>query len=200
MGINVFKIMKFSLLVFLFLLNTAVYAQLSTSVEWRTGVNYESGDTVFYDKARKLTWKDFKGLPDNKSIAAAITSSGFGFTLGMRSKNSKAVINILVNCFFNKERSWVKPGMANDYALLHEQHHFDITYIWTCSFIKKLRSAEFTMENYDQLLDKIYGECYDELGKMQNDYDGQTKNGQLKNIQAEWNIKIDKILVSLATD
>jgi hypothetical protein len=29
---------------------------------------------------------------------------------------------------------------------------------------------------------------------MQNDYDGQTKNGQLKNIQAEWNNKIEKRL------
>ena len=39
---------------------------------------------------------------------------------------------------------------------------------------------------------------YTILKKMQDDYDGQTKNGQLKTIQADWNDKIDKQLKSLA--
>ena len=90
--------------------------------------------------------------------------------------------------------------MKSNYALLHEQHHFDITYIATCLFMKKLKAANFTMSNYSNLIDKINDECYVELEKMQNDYDGQTKNGQLKDVQAEWNKKIDQQLAALITN
>jgi len=30
------------------------------------------------------------------------------------------------------------------------------------------------------------------MNKMQDDYDGQTKNGQLKDIQAKWNELLDQ--------
>jgi hypothetical protein len=78
--------------------------------------------------------------------------------------------------------------------LTHEQHHFDVTYIITDLFIQKLRAAKFTATNYGDVVERIYAETCRELEKMQNEYDGQTKNGQLKNIQAEWNNKIDKRL------
>ena len=189
--------MKYCLFFLFFLMSHAAWSQLSTTIEWRTNLPYELGDTVFYNPLRKLVWDDFKGKPDHKSIAAAVTSSGFGFALAIKAKNGKAAINISVYCFYNKSSSWVKPRMASAYALLHEQHHFDITYIGTCLFIKKLRAAEFTVQDYSELVDKIYNECYDDLEKMQNDYDGQTKNGQLANIQAEWNKKIDLQLLHL---
>ncbi len=192
--------MKHFLIFLFFLLNYSVYAQVSTSVEWRPNISISHGDSIFYSTGRKLGWNDFKGTPDNKSIAAAVTSSGFGYSCMMKAKNRAMGINILVYCFYDKVQSWVKPGMASDYALLHEQHHFDITYIATCLFIKRLKTTSFTMENYADQLNKIYDECYDEMEKMQNDYDGQTKNGQLKNIQREWNNKIDGQLASITID
>jgi hypothetical protein len=35
---------------------------------------------------------------------------------------------------------------------------------------------------------------------MQNEYDGQTRNGQLETVQASWNKKIEKQLAALATN
>jgi hypothetical protein len=35
---------------------------------------------------------------------------------------------------------------------------------------------------------------------MQNEYDGQTKNGQLEAVQAYWNKKIEKQLATLITN
>ena len=64
--------------------------------------------------------------------------------------------------------------------------------------IKKLKAAKFTRNNYDTLLDEIYTESRLQLKQMQDDYDGQTKNGQLKNIQTEWNDKIEKQLKLLS--
>jgi hypothetical protein len=188
--------MKFYLIGFILLLTQAASAQLTTTISWR-GTNRSASDTVFYNPDNKLVWSDFRGRPDNRSIAAAITSSGFGYSCSMRARNNKGGLNISVYCFYDKNKSWVKRGEDNDYALTHEQHHFDITYLATCLFIRKLRSATFTLDNYTDLLDKLYNESYDDLEKLQNQYDGETMNGRLKNRQAEWNNKIDRELSTI---
>lgn len=190
--------MKYYLICFTIIVTQAVQAQLSTTIIWRNGRN--DGDTIFYNPGRKLVWNDFKGAPDNRSIAAAVTSSGFGYSCSMRAKNNKGGLSITVYCFYDKTRSWVKPGVSSSYALLHEQHHFDISYLATCLFIRKLKTAVFTMDNYTDLVDRLYNESYDELESMQNEYDGKTMNGRLKNVQAEWNNKIDLQLASIAID
>ena len=61
-------------------------------------------------------------------------------------------------------------------------------------FIKKLRDANYTRSNYNAVIDKIYRESCAELERMQNEYDGQTRNGRLKNMQTTWNEKIEKKL------
>lgn len=187
--------MKLYLVALTLLLTQATQAQLTATISWR-GTNRGRGDTIFYDPDNKLTWSDFTARPDNRSIAAAITSSGFGYSCSMRARNRKGGLNITVYCFYNKSKSWVKPAATNDYALTHEQHHFDISYLATCSFIRKLKSVNFTIDNYTDLLDQLYEESYNELEKMQNEYDGKTMNGRLKNVQAEWNNKIDRQLES----
>lgn len=179
---------------FLLLITVAAYSQFTTTVVWEHPVLPASSDTINYNPGSKLAWSDFRGQPDQGSVAAAITASGFGYTLSMRSVNGRGILVINVYCYFQKNNSWVKRGMKTDYALLHEQHHFDITYITTARFIKKLREAVFTRSNYESLLEKLNKESYDELEKMQNAYDGETKNGQLKNVQAEWNTKLDNLL------
>ncbi len=192
--------MKYYLITFFTFLSSTAYTQLTTTVQWQANKAPDSHDTIYYSTNRKLDWKDFQGPPNARSIAAAITFSGFGYSLAMKSRNGKTTVAITVYCFYDKARSWVKQGMQSDYALLHEQHHFDITYIEACLFIKKLKTAAFTLSNYAELVESINNECNAELEQMQNDYDGQTRNGQLKNIQANWNKKIDGQLAALITD
>ena len=183
-------------ILFILLLGTSQWsvAQLTVTIDWYHGNDNNYTDTIHYDMNRKLVWTDFKGIPDQHSAAAAITESGFGYRMAMNSVNNKVNLVITVFCYFNKRKSWVKRKMDTEYALTHEQHHFDITYINTCSFIQKLKAANFTAANYARLVDSIYDECYESLRTMQDDYDGQTSNGRLKNIQASWNTKIDRML------
>lgn len=168
------------------------FSQAFVSVQWSQHNPSLKSDTIYYDTHKKLNWKDFKGKPDAHNEATAITSSGFGYAAAMQYRNGKTSIEIAVFCYFSKTNSWVKT--ESDYALNHEQHHFDVTYIATNRFIQKLKNATFTRNNYDSLLEKIYRENCRELEKMQNEYDGQTRNGRLKNIQAYWNEKIIKQL------
>lgn len=188
----------------LFILFTSIsvngLAQTTVTVQWLQRKAPANSDTVYYNAGRKLTWPDFKGKEDAKSPALAITSSGFGFLAGVQKNNGKTNINITVYCYFGKKASWVRAGRESAYALNHEQHHFDITYIATCMFLQKLKSASFTWENYNAVLDRIYAESSRQLEKMQNEYDGQTKNGQLKDVQATWNEKIDAQLATISTN
>jgi len=183
-------------LFFLFLIFSACnsFAQVTVSVKWSPHVPPVNGDTIFYNPSRKLTWPDFKGTPGNPSDALAVTSSGLGYLACMQSSNGKTTIDINVYCYFSKQSSWVRKGRESDYALNHEQHHFDVTYIIANIFIQKLKDAKFTRSNYGNQVEKIYNESCRQLEKMQNEYDGETKNGQLRNLQAEWNDKINQQL------
>jgi hypothetical protein len=178
----------------------SVKAQVTVNIEWKNIYPGNIGDTIYYDNKQKLTWPDFKGRPDPASQAAAITESGFGYLMAMQSLNNRVSINITVYCYFNKNKSWVKKGMKNDYALQHEQHHYDITYINTCLFIQKLKAAKLNKSNYNSLSEKIYDECVIALNKMQDEYDGETSNGRIETMQANWNKKIDQQLAMLITN
>lgn len=186
---------KYLLFIFFCMIAGFAHAQVNTIIEWHTG---NASDTIFYDPSNKLEWDDFRGRPVRTSIAAAITESGFGYKLAMKTSGRKTNIIITIVCFFNRTGSWVKPKMASDYALVHEQHHFDLTYIAARLFYEKLKAARFTADNCAALVEKINDDCYKELDRMQNEYDGQTQNGRLRNVQADWNKKIDLQLESLA--
>jgi hypothetical protein len=47
------------------------------------------------------------------------------------------------------------------------------------------------------LLPKVYNESVAVMNKLQQEYDGQTKNGQLKDEQARWAAYLDKQLKSI---
>lgn len=189
--------MKHFLSIF-FVLNSVVgSAQTTVTVKWSLHKPPVNGDTIYYTPTQKLTWKDFKGKPEQGSEAAAITSSGFGYLAGVKYKNGKTDISITVYCYFSKPNSWVIKGKESDYALNHEQHHFDVTYIVANAFMQKLKAAKFTWNNYNQLLDEIYRSGMKQLEAMQNEYDGETRNGRLQNIQAKWNEKINAQLSAL---
>jgi len=189
--------MKYLFISILIVTALPCFSQVSVTVKWNQYNSLLKNDTIYYNPGKKITWQDFKGKPDVQSGATAITSSGFGYLAGIQSHEGKTDIGITVYCYFSKPGSWVRT--ASDYALNHEQHHFDISFIVTSLFIQKLKAAKFTRNNYDALLEKIYRESCRELEKMQNDYDGQTRNGRLPIVQAEWNEKIEKQLLLLST-
>jgi hypothetical protein len=197
LGYTVLPMIKNSLLIIFLSFGIAVHAQFTVDIKWQQKRGGSTGDTIYYDQNRKLSWDDFKGRPDSASPAAAITQSGFGYKMNMQSVNRKTNVEIIVFCYFTKTKSWVKSGNNNSYALRHEQHHYDITYLNTVLFVQKLKETWITKENFKTVVNKIYDECFVALNKMQNEYDGQTSNGRKPLKQAEWNKKIDLQLATL---
>ncbi|MEP7164018.1 MAG: hypothetical protein ABI741_04945 [Ferruginibacter sp.] len=184
--------MKILPLIFGFLLPTGLFAQLTTKVEWTQHTSMPATEVIYYAPENKLLWEDFKGkVPAENGRVAAITMSGFGYSASVTTSAGKGELNIKVYCFFSKNRSWVKPGKTTAYILNHEQHHFDISYIAACIFVDKIQSAIITTKDYNSLLPRIYDECIDAMNKMQDDYDGQTRNGQETAFQEKWDKFID---------
>ncbi len=145
-----------------------------------------SSEIIYYNVQHSLLWKDFKGIPDETGRAVAITASGFGYKADIKNSGSKGQLNIGIYCYFNKKNSWVKQGKSSDYVLSHEQNHFNISFIAASIFLEKLKASSINSSNYNVLLPRFYKESCDIMNKMQDDYDGQTKNGQLKDVQAKW--------------
>ena len=193
---------KYFLLPVLFILVlTAAQAQkLSVVVNYVTANGPADKATIYYDGKTKLTWDDFQGKPDNSVDFAALTSSGFGMNLAFQSSNNVSTLVINVFCNYSKPESWVKPNLKTDYLLTHEQHHFDLTYIYTQQFIKKLQSADFTTKNYQKLMGSIYGDIAKGLENEQAKYDDETHHSIITAKQEEWNKKIDDELAALKTN
>jgi len=189
--------MKYFFFLPLIIFTTPAFAQVTVTVKWADRM--PGSDTIYYNPDSKLNWKDFKGKEPAPSEALAVTASGFGYHAAIQCRGEETNITLTVYCYFNKQSSWVRKGRESNYALTHEQHHFDVTYIATQKFIEKLQAAIFTRKNYNKVIDKIYNETCDELDKMQDDYDGQTKNGRLADVQYKWNEKIDRQLYLMAS-
>ncbi|MBL0356823.1 MAG: hypothetical protein IPP72_07965 [Chitinophagaceae bacterium] len=174
--------------------------KIETSITYLSSIPDPGNNYIVYDRHRKLSIEDFKGKPEEESVAAAITNSGFMFKAGYRNVNGKATLSITVYCSFDKELSWMKQKAKTAYILSHEQHHFDITYIGTLLFIKKLKQVNFNQEKYKEQLHNLYNEVVIDMQKLQNRYDTETNNGILTDKQAMWNIKIDEQLASLLSE
>lgn len=191
-------IKKYFLIIFC-LVSITARAQFTVTIKWLQAGHLNNSDTLYYNTDKKLTWADFIGRPDAASPAAAVTESGFGYRLNMNGVNNRIEVIVTVFCYFDKKKSWVKKDMDTEYALTHEQHHYDITYINACRFINKLKQTTFSRNNYSRLVEKIYNEHTESLGNMQDAYDGQTANGRIKKQQLAWNKKIEDELAALAT-
>ncbi|MEP6677227.1 MAG: hypothetical protein ABJA78_18850 [Ferruginibacter sp.] len=187
---------QFIIIFSLFLASTDVSLAQPLSLNLREVIPAVSSanDTIYYEPGDKLEWNNFKTITQPTGNVAALTASGFGFNAGMLYKNGRGSITISTYCFFSRSASWVKPGRKTDYILAHEQHHFDISYIGMKIFMERLEQTSFTMQNYSALLNKIYNESYKYMSDLQNQYDAETKNGQLPDRQAAWINSIDKTL------
>lgn len=147
---------------------------------------------------RKLTWDDFKGIPDNKTFpnAVAITNSAIGFESG--SFNPFKDGKLFVRNMFNTYGSWVLPKGKTDNVLRHEQIHFDITEIYTRKLRKALIDANVTTNSSTRAYD-IFDSIKNEWEKKQKRYDYDTQNGIEKYTQEEWEafVKLELIKYDL---
>lgn len=139
---------------------------------------------IVWSADRKLTWDDFKGVPDRKAFpnALAVTNSGFGFETGF---NAFKAGNLFVQATFNNYGSWVIPKGRTDYVLRHEQIHFDLTEIYSRKLRKAFADAKIKPQESARAK-QIFDAIFAELNKRQEKYDNETKRGEKDSTQKYW--------------
>lgn len=145
-------------------------------------------ELVNWSSNRKLTWNDYKALPDPGSDAAASTTTFLSIEYKMNNKN----FSYKIESRFSKTRSWGLHKTA--YILSHEQGHFDIAEIFARKLHKEMSAYKFNRHRYENDLNRIYNGILKEKEDMQNRYDRETRHSINKEKQTEWLIKIEELL------
>lgn len=154
--------------------------------------------TIIWDENRPLTWKDYKGKVNKNAgykYVAAMTMGGVSYSVdGSSFDNTQKLV---IEVFFVPEQSWVRPKMNTAYILNHEQVHFDIFEIYARILVKKLRNNKNILKgnDYSKKLQKVFDDTYDDLHKLQREYDKATQHSIDEQEQAKWNDKIKKLLI-----
>lgn len=160
---------------------------------------------------RPITWDDFKGRWRQRSrfgIEGAYIASGLQLTewraAAERLGEDRWVARpegLTAFAYMEKFESSVEPGRKNDYALAHEQGHFDLTEVVARELRKKLLALESrgasgrdAALDLKQKVDKAFSNALERLGEIQHRYDGETAHGTKKKIQRRWLEEIPELL------
>lgn len=150
----------------------------------------DKGDTVFYDPRRPLTWDDFRAAPrSGKNYGAAVFSS-FGYEATARTVAGVVEVVMTLKVYQLKNSSWVWPVAKHDYALRHEQLHFDITRLVAERFREKLLAEDLQPDDYDSRIQFLFLESFRAMNKLQEQYDDETAHSINRAAQARWDEKI----------
>jgi hypothetical protein len=151
----------------------------------------DAQEVIVWDSAAKLTWGDFQGKIDSASPYSASTVSGIAYKFRLAGDGYSDSIKAV----FYKGESWVR--LPKDYALIHEQGHFDITEIFARRLRKRLQAFVPKRGSLGQQLKRLYDEIEGGRVAMENLYDAETKHSADRERQVEWNEWIRKELKAL---
>lgn len=156
-----------------------------------TDVN--DNDTI-YHHTRKVTWDDFRGKPTNTRYGAAIFAN-FAYGASFQVIDGYIVAKVSTKTYMVRGMSWVLPNSLNDYALAHEQLHFDIARVVTERFKKKIAAMKADLIiDLNSMIQYEYLESYREMNLLQKQYDAETNHSLFRQGQVEWESKVRKWL------
>jgi len=157
-----------------------------------------SGQKIFWEEGKKLTWDNFKSPVNKKKNpdVAAYTHCGWEF-YSRKSSNPKAPVTVTIKTLFHEEKSWKDVRKMDDYILLHEQKHFDIAELFVRKFRKIVAEKIRTSGDYNRYFQSIYDGISADYKNFQMAYDRDTRHGIDKEKQTEYNNAISEQLNNL---
>ncbi|NOT76894.1 MAG: DUF922 domain-containing protein [Cyclobacteriaceae bacterium] len=154
-----------------------------------------SVNSICWSENYKLTWRDFKGVPDTttsfvnmKAATAYQLKRDYLIESGFPSYRIKAV--------FQRQKSWTRDTLSID-LLSHEQRHFDIVELYARKMREGVSRLRLNKIREEQRYAELIATSLKELKAYQREYDKETQNGVIDFIQTEWDSKITKQLRAL---
>jgi hypothetical protein len=155
-----------------------------------------TADTLYYARDRPLRWSDFLGRPRPGSPSAALSFTGFSYDASSVQKADTILVTLYLQVYFDRDGSWVRTDDKNAYALSHEQLHFDIAKVAEQGFRDSVLSKRFSPQYYPIEIHFLYWDCWRKMNQMQQEFDAETRHGQDRLKEAEWEKRINHQLLS----
>ncbi len=150
----------------------------------------ETDSLLLWQSERKLTWDDFKGQSDKRSINIGAITQGKIAIVNTYWKNDVPKYDI--RCYFVKHNSW--NIVTDSLSLVHEQVHFDIFELYT----RKIRNAFDSLNQKKVINNDVYNDLFQsyfkECSELQKEYDVDYFD---KSTRQEWVGRITKELEEL---
>ena len=149
-------------------------------------------DSIEWSKHHPLKWKNFKGKPDKKSTATAVSEPHIFYEL--RTLGNQATFRF--SCSFSTCHSWVK-GKGTKNLLQHEQTHFDIAAYYKKVLIKEILSNKYAVSDVVFRVNDIHRQV-SQLRKQADElYDLETHHSINVTQQKAWTRKIRRLIRKL---
>lgn len=152
------------------------------------------GDTIYYSSERPLTWNDFQSQNKHLGKYLAVVMPSIGYNQEAKLVNGVINVKIAMKAYVPKSACWAASTGRSDYALNHEQRHFDIVKIIAEQFKQKVLAEKLTPDTYEAFINMQYLDSFRDMDKMQRAYDQETSHGLNSIRQTAWNELIDKEL------
>ncbi|WP_337040285.1 DUF922 domain-containing protein [Emticicia sp. 17c] len=169
------------------------------TIKLLTDYAVNDSDTIYYN-TRKINWDDFRARPTASNRYGASIFSNFAYTSSFKVSEGLIQAFIQTRTYMVRGMSWAIESAKNDYALAHEQLHFDITRLVVERFKKKVLAMQAeTIDDLNSMIQYEYLESYKEMNKLQKEYDSETRHSLDTIRQAEWANKIRTWLAEITS-
>lgn len=178
---------------------------------------------ILWKKDQQLSFSDYRGTPDYNVSDTACTTTYLSLpqTTGLSIPNSSEFYfaNVTVKTYFRPYDSWMKTEsppldtMQQNKLLKHEQGHFDLAEKYAEKMETEMMSAvkgqKFPLDSSDnniilaeiqKVADSkfipIRNNLLQEWHQYESDYDSNTNNGTIDDVQSQYNHEFDKLRVN----
>lgn len=173
---------------YLFLLFSVLYLSCSGSRISELYKTYSSDYYLYWSENRKLEWSDFQGKPvDTKKMASEIIVLN---PWSAEKPNLFAPTETTVLSIMDKKHSWVNKELVNEIALLYNQVIFDIHELYTRKIRKEFAGTEVGLDNMNEKFHSISHKYYKALVEEIQDFQSESKIGEIKEVVIEWAEKV----------
>ncbi len=151
-----------------------------------------SNEHVAWSASRKLSWEDFRGIPESDNPHHALTAANLA--VEARCKDNKFYYE--VKCVFLPTESWSKNKQSAK-LLAHEQLHFDLTEVHARQLRKNLKELGLSCGNLKTDLNTTVGAAFKAWKAEQEEFDKISRHGLDVQTQLAWEEDISRRLQAL---
>jgi hypothetical protein len=149
----------------------------------------QPADTIYFNPKRPLQWKDFTGKTSYNSQDEAVSYTSFAYTGSASQQHDTLFVTLTLQVFFVKSASWASPSAyLSDYALQHEQTHFDLTRLAAENFKQMVLEGIHTIapEDANSYIQYLYIDAFRNMNHLQDQFDDETNHGEDHAEEAKW--------------